>query len=214
MAIIKAITKFRDKLKSANSELKKSASKSREWLKKNLGKAFDTKSKDPKNWVHKDLKGQDKEFKQSISPTSRLLVGHLGFFSYDAKHKKTLPYWDSFPLIVMVGPASNGFMGLNFHYLPYLLRAKLFDDLLSIKKHTIHLGKKDDYFHQMSYDYLRGISQSKLVKPTIKHYLWKHVKSNFAHVHSEFWEEALFLPVEQFQKANKREVWKDSRDMV
>jgi len=28
------------------------------------------------------------------------------------------------------------------------------------------------------------------------------------------WEIVVFLPVEQFKKADKRQVWKDSREMV
>ena len=34
-------------------------------------------------------------------------------YYYDAKHKATLPYYDGFPLILMLGPAKGGFMGLH-----------------------------------------------------------------------------------------------------
>ena len=47
----------------------------------------------------------------------------------NAKFKKTLPYYDGFPLIIMLGPAPNGFYGLNLHYLPHSLRAKFLDQL-------------------------------------------------------------------------------------
>ena len=215
MAIIKSIKKFANKIKKMTSfDLKKAGQKSREWLKKTLGKAFNTTSKEPKNWVHKDLKDADLEFQESISPTQNLQIGHMGFFTYDPKWKKALPYYDTFPLIIVVSPAKGGFLGLNMHYLPYLLRAKLMDDLLSIKAYTVYNGKKDAEFQSISYDYLKGMSTSNLIKPTIKHYLYGHVKSKFARVHSNFWEEALFLPVEQFKKASKREVWADSRGMV
>ena len=52
---------------------------------------------------------------------------------YDAKHKATLPYYDGFPLILMLGPAKGGFMGLNLHYLPPVVRARLLDAVLAEK---------------------------------------------------------------------------------
>ena len=57
------------------------------------------------------------------------VVGNMYMFFYDPKTKDTLPYYDSFPLIVVVGPAEGGFYGINLHYLPPTLRAKFLDGL-------------------------------------------------------------------------------------
>ena len=117
MAIIKSIKKFGNKLKKMSPfDLKKASRKSKEWLNDNLSK---TKKK-PSNWVHDDLKGQDTEFQEAISPTSRMQIGHMGFFTYNPKHAKTLPYYATLPFIVVVSPAKNGFLGINFHSLPYI----------------------------------------------------------------------------------------------
>ena len=35
--------------------------------------------------------------------------GEMYMFFYDAKYKDTLPYYDAFPLIIMMGPAPGGF---------------------------------------------------------------------------------------------------------
>ena len=43
--------------------------------------------------------------------------GVMNLVGYDPKHKATLPYYDSFPLILPLEPAKGGFIGLNFHYL-------------------------------------------------------------------------------------------------
>ena len=51
--------------------------------------------------------------------------GNMYMYYYDAKHKATLPYFDGFPLIIMMGPAKGGFKGVNLHYLPPVLRAKM-----------------------------------------------------------------------------------------
>ena len=44
--------------------------------------------------------------------------GSMMLFNYDPKLKRDLPYYDTFPLIFVVGPAKDGFHGLNMHYLP------------------------------------------------------------------------------------------------
>ena len=61
------------------------------------------------------------------------LVGTMQMFFYDPKHKETLPYYDLFPLIVVIGPAEGGFYGLNLHYLPPILRAKMLDALMRMR---------------------------------------------------------------------------------
>ena len=48
---------------------------------------------------------------------SRPSVGRLNLFGYNPKYRKTLPYYDVFPLVLPLEPISGGFMGMNFHYL-------------------------------------------------------------------------------------------------
>ena len=43
--------------------------------------------------------------------------GRLNFFFYDPKYKKTLPYYDTFPLVLPIERIPGGFAGINFHYL-------------------------------------------------------------------------------------------------
>ena len=57
---------------------------------------------------------------------SKPLSGRMFHFLYDPKGKKTLPYYDRFPLIFMVEKAKGGFYGLNLHYLPHKERAIFF----------------------------------------------------------------------------------------
>ena len=62
--------------------------------------------------------------------------GNMYMFFYDPKYKETLPYYDGFPLIIMLGPAKGGFMGLNLHYLPPAVRARLLDIIIGNKRYT------------------------------------------------------------------------------
>ena len=56
---------------------------------------------------------------------NRPSAGRLNMFFYDPKLKKTLPYYDTFPLVLPLESIKGGFMGMNFHYLPPLLRFRL-----------------------------------------------------------------------------------------
>jgi hypothetical protein len=214
MAIIKKVSKFADKLKkSSSSELKKAGKKSLDWFKKNVGsKVASLKKTDDSKWVYKHLKGSDKELRQSIINKKYPEIGSMYFFLYDAKWKKTLEYWDSFPLIIPINYTSNGMLGMNFHYLPYVLRAKLLDSLLSLKAtyNDPVFGKRE--YMKVSYDLLKGLGTT-VYKPTIKRYIWSHVKSNFAMVDPNEWENAVFLPAHQFKKQSARYVWSESKDI-
>ena len=140
---------------------------------------------------------------------NRASIGKMYFFYYDPKHKKTLPYYDRFPLIFKVQNVPGGFHGLNMHYLPLPLRARLMDALYDLASNT----KYDEGTKlKISYNILKGVS--KYYKPTFKMYLNAHVRSRFLEVASNDWDMALFLPLEQFEKSSKSKVWKDSRSMV
>lgn len=135
-------------------------------------------------------------------------AGNMYMFFYDPKHKKTLPYYDRFPLVIVVGPAKDGFYGLNLHYLPPILRAKFLDELYGITSNS----KFDDTTKfKMSYQLLKRAEKMKYFKPCFKHYLNKHVKSQFAYVPAPEWEIATFLPTAQWTKAQSNQVYKDSR---
>jgi len=143
--------------------------------------------------------------------TTNPQYGSMYFFIYDAKHKQTLPYWDRFPLIFPFEDAPGGFRGLNMHYLPLPLRAKLMDALYDVSS--------NDRFDEttklkLNYQTLKSASQYKYFKPTVHHYLSSHLKSRFLYIYPSEWDIALWLPLERFQKADKERVWKDSREII
>ena len=138
-------------------------------------------------------------------------VGHMYMFYYDAKHKDTLPYFDRFPMIFPYAKANNGFMGINLHYLPHVLRAKLMDSLYDISSND----KYDETTKlRLSYNVLNGAAKYKWFKPCVKHYLTSQVRSRFLYVYPAEWDIALFLPLERFQGANKSKVWADSKKLI
>ena len=138
---------------------------------------------------------------------SRPSAGRLNLFFYDPKTKNKLPYYDIFPLVLPLEPIKGGFLGMNFHYLPYLLRFRLLERLQKFSDG----GFKSSTKMSVSYDIVKGIN---LVKPTLKKYLYGYVRSSFLRI--DFDESALaaYLPVQRFVKAGTSKVWADSRGMI
>ena len=147
----------------------------------------------------------------ALTLKNRPRVGDMFMYFYDPKTKDTLPYYDRFPLTIMVGPAPKGFYGMNLHYLPLDIRARLLDSLLD----TINNKKYDDTTRfRVSYDMLNSASQMKAFRPCFKRYLTAHVRSRFAKVDAPEWEIATFLPTADFEKASTRKVYSDSRRKI
>jgi hypothetical protein len=132
-------------------------------------------------------------------------------YFYDPKTKDTLPYYDRFPLTIIVDPAPNGFYGLNLHYLPVPLRARLLDGLMD----TLNNEKYDETTRfRLSYSMLSSASKLTAFKPCFKRYLSGHVRSRFALVDPSDWEIATFLPTADFAKASISRVYRDSRRII
>lgn len=168
-------------------------------------------------WFKKELQGMRTVNRQTLLKDenlklrSRPLPGRMFMYFYDPKHKKTLPYYDRFPLIFMVEKAKGGFYGLNLHYLPPKQRAIFFDRLTDYST-----NKKYDLTTRLrlSYNLLKGASKLSMYSPCFKHYLTKHVRSNIVEVPASEWETILFMPTENFKKKNKNQVWVETRKMI
>ena len=180
-------------------------------------KGLTLRTKESQNWFRKraqDLGRINRNALMKEEPvqlTNRQGVGNMYHFFYDPKNKKTLPYYDSFPLVIVMGPAKDGFLGLNLHYLPLALRAKFLDALLDIvnNKRYDETTKFD-----ISYKMLQNAGKMKYFKPCVKHYLKNNVRSRFAQIEAPEWEIATFLPTADFQKASVSQVYKDSRKKI
>ncbi len=147
-----------------------------------------------------------------VDDISKDSIGRMYSFFYDPKHKKTLPYYDIFPLTIIIGPKGrDGFLGMNLHYLPPMLRARLMDSLYQ----TLNNKRFDETTKlQINYELLSSASRFRYFKPCVKHYLFEHVKSKYLQIEPKFWDIALMLPTEQFVKQEASEVWDASRSKV
>ena len=151
------------------------------------------------------VRGEKARYKNRVS------MGKMYLFNYDPKTKATLPYYDRYPLIFPVQGAPGGFYGINMHYLPYVLRARLMDALYDLSSNQRYDERTK---LRLSYGILKGAAKYKAFKPTFKRYLSSQVRSRFIEINSSEWDIALFLPLESFAKASKGSVWADSRKMA
>ena len=188
-----------------------------------LKKAIDTgnvsaKARAAGNWFRSIINRTKGKFSDE-SPASLLsrqntvssqLLGKMYFFTYNPKWKATLPYYDTFPLIFPIERYTNGFLGINFHYLHPKDRAILMDQL---KSYANNKRYDETTKLKLSYQMLQGFSKIKRARPTIHRYLNNKVNSKFVLINADEWEVALFLPVERFKKASKQKVWTDSKGM-
>jgi len=145
---------------------------------------------------------------EPIQLKSRNVPGSMFMFFYDPKFKEKLPYYDSFPLVIIVDSAPGGFYGLNLHYLPPLLRARFLDALMD---NTSNMSYDETTRFRLNYELLKKSARLRYFKPCYKHYLNEHVRSRFAYVPPPEWEIATFLPAADFQKSSKQKVYSDSR---
>jgi len=145
--------------------------------------------------------------REEFRNTNRFIKGGLFFFYYDPKTKADLPYYDKFPLVLMLEKYEDGFLGLNLHYLPIKYRVAFMNKLLDYGRFD---EDGDPVRVRITYDILNATKRFKEFRPCIKRYLTPHIKSRILAVQPEEWETAVFLPVHQFKKANADKVWRDS----
>lgn len=151
--------------------------------------------------------------------TEKPMIGRMYLFQYDPKGKKTLPYYDRFPLVIPIGSTrTNGFaaqqgsfIGLNLHYLPLPLRARLMDALYKVASSQ---DIDENTRLKVSYQILQQASRYRFFKPCIKRYLLSHVRTRFFYIEPTEWEMALFLPLDRFVGANKTRIYADSRNRI
>ena len=177
-------------------------------------KGLQVRSKEATTWFQKKARelgpiGSTKMLKDDrLKAKAKPMIGDMVMYTYNPKLRQTLPYYDIFPLTIVVGPAKDGFYGINLHYLPPKVRAIFLDklnDVASNQKFNATTRFK------ITYNLLKASAGYKYFKPCFKHYLSKHVNSRIMKVDAAEWNIAIFLQTQSFKKASIGKVWADSR---
>jgi hypothetical protein len=148
---------------------------------------------------------------------SRLMLGKLFMFDYDPKGRDTLEFYDVFPCVFIIELYKDGFLGVNMHYLPYIWRAVLMDNLYEIL--TNQSMDKTTRLNMImnGYKILKKSAKYRHFMPCIRRYLFDNGRSRYMEVPADEWEIAIFLPLERFEsgigggRATRSHVWMDTR---
>lgn len=145
------------------------------------------------------------ESAKNMRTKTSLKPGKIMTFGYDAKHKKTLPYWDKFPLIVVLDVFSDGFLGLNFHYISPIEREKFLTKILKFASQKGDPEKMTDkaYFN-ISWDAVQNIPGATKM---IHKYLYGQVRTSLLEAPPNEWENIIYLPYQRFVGASAKSVW-------
>lgn len=138
------------------------------------------------------------EIPKSVFPKKQTFgVGGMYFYSYDAKTKDKLPFWDRFPLSIILKVEGDSFLGLNLHYLPVDSRMIFLDKLMTSYKR--YNSQTDELKVNATYDSLKNNQRMEEYKPCIKRYLFSHVISKFLPIESHEWGYAGNLTVAKWE---------------
>jgi hypothetical protein len=155
---------------------------------------------------------QIKNFLGESASRSVLTVGGIYTYSYDAKTKAELPYWDSQPLIVVLrSTGSNGFLGLNLHYAPPKARALILHILYQLLTDT-NMNERTRL--SVTYRKINRMASFQFFQPLVKQYLNTHVRSKFIKIPPSEWQTMLFLPTARWQKDTSNRVYADYNKRV
>ena len=171
------------------------------------------------NWMNESIKrvrqispntfmAANREF--LVNGITQKRIGKLFMFFYDPKGKDKMPYYDFFPLVFPFQLHPDGFTGINLHYIPPMLRARLMDALYDL----INNDKMDETTRlKMNYNILSSSARFRYFRPCIKRYLFTQTRSRFLQIPIEDWDKAVFLPTERFN-VPKQIVFNDSRKLI
>jgi hypothetical protein len=143
--------------------------------------------------------------------TNRPLLGKLYFFYYDPKTKDEMDYYDTFPLVLVLDKYSDGFLGLNLHYLPIKYRVAFLNKLLQYARYD-----EDDEVKKfkITYDILDAARRLREFRPCLKRYLYSQMGSRILTVQPAEIDVAIYLPIQRFKKQKAQTVWKESVEQI
>lgn len=157
-------------------------------------------------WFQNKIKNFAKDSRKQIA--SRPTIGKLYTYVYDPKLKEKLPHYDIFPMTMPFSIHSDGWTGINFHYLHPQMRAMVMGRLIKIN------GNKqlnDRTKLKLNWGVVQGIASSGLINSSIHRYLTSHVKSKIIVIPADEWKLAVSLPTAKFVGKSKQEIYKLSK---
>lgn len=191
------LTQIAQELSASN--IKQGSSESISWLKRKIQQV-----RSPSN-LAASIAREKFRYENQLRP------GGLYCFYYDPKGRDTLPYYDVFPMVLVLEQYPDGFLGLNLHYLPFQYRVAFLNKLLKYAS----LDRNDEIERlRVTYDILSASKRMKEFRPCLKRYLFGHVQSKLLAIQPNEWQTAVYLPLQHFVKAGAGRVWQESIEKI
>lgn len=171
--------------------------KSKDWYQQQVNKLRN------KTTPSRMMREQPSQLRGTIVP------GNMYMYFYDPLTKETLPYYDMFPLVFPYRRVGGNFWGLNFHYIPPVLRVKILDRLMTYKTND----KMDGTTRlRLSWNLISSAASLKPLQACVRQYRFDQVQSRFLKVDPNDWVTAMLLPVESFIGDSKSNIWREGRE--
>ena len=138
--------------------------------------------------------------------TSRALPGFMYLFKYDPKDKN-IPYYDMFPLVIPFRRVNEGFIGINFHYLPFPIRLNI---LKEFEKYAVNKNIAEKTKVRLNYRLIESSRVFRFVNPAIRRYNNQQLRTRLLTIPFKDWNVASQLPVQRFRKATMETAIRDS----
>lgn len=133
---------------------------------------------------------------------SRLFLGQMYFFFYNQpEYRTTLPFYDTFPLVLLISREKDTFFGINFHYIPPKRRLKTFMLLQKFRQNNRIV---------LPYGRMKSNKQWKIFKSCFRRYKVQKIQGKLINIPAEDWPIAINLPVERFKKQGKTAIWENT----
>lgn len=158
--------------------------------------------------VRSDVESLDRQRKKHYTG---IIPGRIYFYGYDAKYKKTLPYYDRFPLVIILDISKDHILGLNLHYIPYKFRLIFIEKL---EEFVVNSGKDDREKFALTYGLVKNFAKFPEVAPMIKKYIKSRVEGRLIEIIPSELITAALLPVASFSNGNQLKVWADSLEKM
>lgn len=142
---------------------------------------------------------------------SNVIAGGMYLFMYDPKMSAKLPYYDTVPVVIIFRKVPGGFYGLNMHYLPPLFRMKLLDRMMEMVNDE-SLG--EDARMMVTWKLLSNVARYPGSNVAVKRYLYEQIGSRIMRIYPKDWRKTIMLPIDNFEKASRNQVFNDARSNI
>lgn len=127
-------------------------------------------------------------------------VGGMYFFRYDPKHKLKLPMYDMYPLVIVVERYTDGFLGLNMHYMSKGQRrgaVTMMNDFYTRKKpfSGVTTGRGLTNW-ELLVNTSTGVEA--MANKTVHRYLYNHIRSQIIRINKDEYDKAIQLPIDEW----------------